>query len=49
MVSKKKFLSMKRSKTNGIVAIRALTHKLARASYHDMKDQVDFDPKRLFA
>ena len=45
----KTYVHKKRSKTNGIVAIRALAHKLARASYHVMKDQVDFDPKRLFA
>jgi transposase len=45
----RKFVQRKRSKTNGIVAIRALAHKLARASYHVMKEQVDFDPDRLFA
>ena len=44
----KKYFQRKRSKTNGIVAIRALAHKLARASYYVMKDQVDFDPKRVF-
>jgi hypothetical protein len=31
------------------VAIRALAHKLARASYHVMKDQIDFDPNKAFA
>lgn len=45
----RKFVQKKRSKTNGIVAIRALAHKLARASYHVMKDQVDFDPAKAFA
>jgi len=45
----KKYVQKKRAKTNGIVAIRALAHKLARASYHVMKDRVDFDPGRLFA
>ena len=44
----RKFVHKKRSKTNAIVAIRALAHKLARASYHVMKDQVDFDPDRAF-
>ncbi len=44
----KKYFQRKRAKTNGIVAIRALAHKLARASYYVMKDQVDFDPERLF-
>jgi transposase len=45
----KKYVQRKRAKTNGIVAVRALAHKLARASYYVMKDQVDFDPERLFA
>jgi len=44
-----KYFQRKRAKTNGIIAIRALAHKLARASYHVMRDQVDFDPERLFA
>ena len=45
----KKFVQRKRAKTNGIVAIRALAHKLARASYYVMKDQVDFDPDKTFS
>jgi len=44
----RKFVQRKRAKTNGIVAIRALAHKLARASYYIMKDRVDFDPDRAF-
>ncbi len=44
----KKYFQRKKSKTNGIIAIRALAHKLARASYHVMKDQVDFDPAKTF-
>ena len=44
----KKYFQRKRSKTNGIIAIRALAHKLARASYYVMKDQVDFDPDKVF-
>ena len=44
----KKYFQRKKSKTNGIIAIRALAHKLARASYHVMRDQVDFDPAKLF-
>ena len=43
-----KFVQRKGSKTNGIVAIRALAHKLARASYYVMKNQVDFDSDKLF-
>jgi transposase len=45
----KKFFQRKQSKTNGIVAIRALAHKLARASYYVMRDRVEFDPDKLFA
>lgn len=44
-----KYYQRKRAKTNGIIAIRALAHKLARASYHVMRDHVDFEPERLFA
>ena len=44
----KKYQQRKMSKTNGIVAIRALAHKLARASYYVMRDQVDFDPGKVF-
>jgi transposase len=43
-----KYYQRKRSKTNGIIAIRAVAHKLARASYHVMRDHVDFDPERAF-
>ena len=42
----KKYFQRKRSKTNGIIAIRALAHKLARASYYVMKDQVNFDSEK---
>ena len=45
----KRFYQRKRAKTNGIVAVRALGHKLARASYYVMRDKVEFDPERLFA
>jgi transposase len=44
----RRYFQRKRSKTNGIIAIRALAHKLGRASYHVMKDQVDFDSAKLF-
>ena len=44
----KKYVQRKTSKTNGIVAIRALAHKLARASYYVMKDQTEFDPEKVF-
>jgi len=44
-----RYFQRKRAATNGIIANRALAHKLARASYHVMRDQVPFDPHRLFA
>ena len=44
----KKCFQRKRSKTNGIVAIRAVAHKLARAAYYVMKDRVAFDPEKTF-
>jgi transposase len=45
----KAFYERKRRKANGIVAIRACAHKLARASYYMLKDQMSFEAKRLFA
>ena len=45
----KRFYHRKKAKTNGIVAVRALAHKLARASYYVMRDHTDFDPGRVFA
>lgn len=44
----KRFYERKRQKTNNIVAIRALAHKLARAAYYMLRDQKPFDAKRLF-
>jgi len=42
------FYEKKMAKTNRIVAVKALSHKLTRASYYVMRDQVDYDPARLF-
>ena len=44
-----RFYQRKLAKANRIVAVRALAHKLARASYYVMRDKVEFDPDRLFA
>jgi len=44
----KRFYQRKSAKTNNIVAIKALAHKLARASFFIMRDRVDYEPKRLF-
>lgn len=45
----RRFFERKRAATNGIVANRALAHKLARASFYVLRDQVPFAPERLFA
>ncbi|MEN8260710.1 MAG: hypothetical protein ABFS02_09020 [Pseudomonadota bacterium] len=45
----KRFYERKRRKTNGIVAIRAVVHKLPRAAHSMLRDQVPFDAERLFA
>ena len=44
----KRFYQRKNAQRNGIVAIRSLAHKLARASYYVMRDKVDFDPEKAF-
>jgi transposase len=45
----RRFSQRKRARTNAVVAIKALAHKLARASYYVLRDQSNFDPARLFA
>jgi transposase len=42
------FYNSKKAKKNGIVAIKALSNKLARASYYVMRDQVPYDARKLF-
>lgn len=44
----KGFYQRKKAKTNGTIAIKAIAHKLARASYFVMRDQVPFDINRSF-
>src|SRR5512139_2452968 len=44
----KRFFERKKAKTNSIVATKALAHKLARASYHMLKEGQPFDVKRCF-
>jgi transposase len=43
------YYNKKSAKTNFMVAHTALAHKLARAAYFVMKDQVPFDPAKVFA
>jgi transposase len=45
----KRFYERKKRKTNSIVAIKALAHKLARACYHMLREQKPFDVSRCFA
>ena len=44
----KSFYHRKKMKTNTFVATKALSNKLARASYYIMRDQVPYDPVKLF-
>jgi len=46
--SLQRFYQRKKAKTNGIVAIKALSNKLARASYYVMRDQVPYDVNKVF-
>jgi len=43
------YYDRKMRKTNFMVAHNALAHKLARAAYYIMRDQVPFDPDKLFS
>ena len=43
-----RFYQRKKSKTNEIVATKALANKLARASYYIMRDKVPYDPQKIF-
>jgi len=45
----RRFHQRKKAKTNGVVAVKAVAHKLARACYHVLKEQVAFDESRAFA
>jgi len=42
------FYNRKVSRTNRMVAHSALAHKLTRAAYYVMRDQVEFNPQKLF-
>jgi transposase len=44
----KRYYQRKMVKTNMVVARKAIAHKLARACYHIIRDQVKFDPARVF-
>ena len=44
----RKYYQKKMARTNKIVAIKAISHKLARASYYVIKDQEVFNPNKAF-
>ena len=44
----KRFYQRKKDKTNSVVAIKAVAHKLSRACYYILRDQVAFDNARAF-
>jgi transposase len=44
----KRYYQRKMVKTNTIVARKTIAHKLARACYYIIRDQVRFDPARVF-
>ena len=45
----KRFYQRKQAKTNGVVAIKAVAHKLARACYYVLRERVPFDVSKAFA
>jgi transposase len=45
----KRYYQRKRARSNGIVAIKTVAHKLSRACYYILRDQVPFDVTRAFA
>jgi transposase len=44
----KRYYLRKRARSNGVVAIKTVAHKLARACYYILRDQVAFDVRRAF-
>lgn len=47
--SARRYFNRKMEKTNRMVAHGALSHKLAKAAYYIMRDEVAFDPAKLFS
>ena len=45
----KRYYQRKQARTNGIVAIKTVAHKLARACYYILRDQVSFDVNKAFS
>jgi hypothetical protein len=49
MLRQNAFYERKKAKTNNVVAIKALAHKLARACFHMLKEGRPIDAARCFA
>jgi transposase len=49
MPGAKRFYERKSCQRNKILAIKALAHKIARASYFVLRDHLKFAPEKLFA
>jgi len=47
-VAAQRFYNRKKAERNGIVAIKALSNKICRASYYIMRDQIPFNEEMLF-
>lgn len=45
----KRYYQRKKAKTNGVVAIKAVANKLARACYYVMRDHVPFETTKAFS
>jgi len=45
----KKLYERKKLKTNNLIALKALAHKLSRACYYIMKQGVPFDENKMFS
>jgi transposase len=45
----RRFFDRKKAKTMGVIARKAIAHKLARACFYVLRDHVDFDVTRAFA
>ena len=45
----KRFYQCKQAKINDVIAIKAVAHKLARACYYILLDQLPFEVSKAFA
>jgi transposase len=45
----KRYYQRKRARSNALVAIKSVAHKLARACFYILRDQVTFDVNKAFA